>query len=221
MPRAPSFLSILSDKLLPFATDLAACLDVGRFIPGSAKCERISRFRFTAIPVNSGFPDYYESCVTLPAHRGFRSSPFRLTETLAFRVVGCDFRHLAAVLRLPDFRVSHICITAKRKYRKSCALHLFSHMGSGSPALAIETGSLAFILIHEFSFLGSVALKSFRLTRALVPYGTAACYTPRPVSLSDKPQNDRLRSTRRASFSRSLMDCVDTFTYRLLKAVFQ
>lgn len=123
---------------------------------------------------------------------GFRSSPFRLTETLAFRVVGCDFRHLAAVLRLPDFRVSHIYAIAKRKHRKSCALHLFSHMGSGSPALAIVSGSIAFILIHEFSFLGFVALKSFRLTISLVPEETAACYTPRPVSLSDKPQNDRL-----------------------------
>lgn len=79
-----------------------------------------------------------------------------------------------------------------------CVTVLFAH-GVGFPGSGYRSGSLAFILVHEFSSLGSVALENSRLTTTLVPFGTAACYTPRLVSLSDKPRNDRLLITRRAS----------------------
>ena len=39
----------------PLRHSLFCCLDVGRFIPGSAKCGRLSRFRFYGYPCSFRF----------------------------------------------------------------------------------------------------------------------------------------------------------------------
>jgi len=61
---------------------------------------------FTAFPVISGSSDYYGSSVAMPFY-GFRQSPFSLIKTIAFRIVGYDFRHLhtthgCSVLSIPQ-----------------------------------------------------------------------------------------------------------------------
>ena len=113
------------------------------------------------------------------------------------------------------FRVSRCCITTKCSIRKSARFSSFRAGGLGFPNSDCRSSSLASILLHRFSFPRALASRNFGLNRTCA-LCTTTCYTPCPVSLSDKSWNDRLSVL---VFFRGFRH--DTFTYRLLKAVFQ
>ena len=89
------------------------------------------------------------------------------------------------------FRVSRCCITTKCSIRKSARFSSFRAGGLGFPNSDCRSSSLASILLHRFSFPRALASRNFGLNRTCALCATT-CYTPCPVSLSDKSWNDRL-----------------------------
>ena len=134
---------------------------------------------------------------------GFRSSPVAYTK-IAFRVVGCGFRRLSQSRDCLALDITPMP-TIERHTSKQHTFQLLSYAGQILPGSDYRSGSLAFILIREFSSPCPATLRNLCLPDICPPATT--CYTPRPVSLSD----DRLYIS--PSF-------LDILVYRLLKAGF-
>ena len=96
-------------------------------------CERLSRIRFTAFPVCSGFPDYYGSCVTMPGTAGFRSSPFSHNEiSVACCRMGLSPFGSILSLRSP---VCHTRTVNQAVRSRSPAFQSLSQVGGTGPSL--------------------------------------------------------------------------------------
>lgn len=72
-------------------------------------------------------------------------------------------------------------------HQSTCGYNFPTHGATFCPTSDCHSGSLAFILIHNFSPLPRWHGGSYR-----VPC-PPTCYTPRPISLSDKSGDDRVR----------------------------
>ena len=70
-------------------------------------------------------------------------------------------------------------------HQSTCEYNFLTHGATFCPISDCHSGSLAFILIHNFSPLPRKHFGSFRVSCP------PTCYTPRPVSLSDKSGDDR------------------------------
>ena len=110
---------------------------------------------FTAVPVDSGFSDYYGSCVALPAGCGFRQSPVAYIkhELSAFSVKG--FSHVTFAISLylealhPEYHtLVPIHMTSARMTYVSVP---FVCRRTISPSFGCQSSSLAFVLIRRFS----------------------------------------------------------------------
>ena len=90
------------------------------------------------------------------------------------------FHYLLADL----FWVSYKCTCATHIYQNTCEFNFHTHGATLCPISDCHSGSLAFILIQNFSSLPRKHLGSFS-----VPC-PPTCYTPRRVSRSDKSAVD-------------------------------
>ena len=70
-------------------------------------------------------------------------------------------------------------------HQSTCEYNFLTHGATFCPISDCHSGSLAFILIHNFSSLPRKHFGSFHVSCP------PTCYTPRPVSLSDKSGDDR------------------------------
>ena len=149
---------------------------------------------FTAIPVDSGFSDYYGSCVALPAGCGFRQSPVAYIkhELSAFSVKG--FSHVTFAISLylealhPEYHtLVPVHMTSARMTYVSVP---FVCRRMISPSSGCQSSSLAFVLIRRFS---SPYRPGFRnLLTGLYPPPQRQRHAALPVGfhLSDKSWDD-------------------------------
>lgn len=124
---------------------------------------------FTAFPVNSGSSDYYGSSVAMPFY-GFRQSPFSLIKTIAFRIVGYDFRHLhtthgCSVLSIPQLYKMEIQLP------RHCTFQLLSCRDKGyAQALAIVQAIQLLPSYTNFHSRNKAACQEILVTSLLPAY---------------------------------------------------
>jgi len=146
----------------PFATCHWACSDVNLFKQVWLDVSGFPASDFTAIPVDSGFSDYYGSYVTLGDfqdhisqrfHSPFGPSPLGNPHLVimkwAYCVVGWDFRRFPLSCGSGLFRISRGVWVRNTPSGTLASISSSMRGGLLSPTSGYPAGSLAFILVHN------------------------------------------------------------------------